>query len=159
MLDLLLGHRAIVKRKKRTPVTLTRASVQGEQALRASRTHINKFERGHTDVFDLECVDLGVLTKLRVWHNDHGVTASWFLDSVEVHEEDTTSKFVFPVNKWLSHERDDKATVHEVPCTHVDLKGRSTQYKITIAMAKEAPKHPVVCPCTLSQLDWLEMKQ
>lgn len=39
----------------------------GEVALSKSSTHMDKFERNHTDVFAAECVDLGELDRITVW--------------------------------------------------------------------------------------------
>lgn len=40
--------------------------------LKASKTHKNKFERGMTDEFTVEAVDIGPLKKLRIGHNKSG---------------------------------------------------------------------------------------
>ena len=38
-----------------------------------------------TDVFRVECADLGELTHLTVGHDDNGIGAGWFLDQVARH--------------------------------------------------------------------------
>lgn len=40
--------------------------------LKASKTHKNKFERGLTDEFTVEAVDIGPLKKLRIGHDNSG---------------------------------------------------------------------------------------
>lgn len=40
--------------------------------LKASKTHKNKFERGMTDEFTVEAVDIGPLKKLRIGHDNCG---------------------------------------------------------------------------------------
>lgn len=40
--------------------------------LKASKTHKNKFERGMTDEFTVEAVDIGPLKKLRIGHDNSG---------------------------------------------------------------------------------------
>ncbi len=52
--------------------------------LTSSKTNTNKFERGQKDVFTIECVDLGDLTRARVWHDDKHLGSDWFLDKIEV---------------------------------------------------------------------------
>lgn len=40
--------------------------------LKASKTHKNKFEKGMTDEFTVEAVDIGTLKKLRIGHDNCG---------------------------------------------------------------------------------------
>lgn len=44
------------------------------------------------DVFDVVAVDLGVLKKLRIRHDNSQTSAGWFLDRVEIvdNKDDTT---------------------------------------------------------------------
>ena len=45
----------------------------GELKLDQSETYVDKFERGHTDVFVLpHLLHLGRLSKLRIWHDNSG---------------------------------------------------------------------------------------
>lgn len=37
---------------------------------------------GATDVFGVECEDLGNLTKIRIGHDGSGFGSGWFLDKV-----------------------------------------------------------------------------
>lgn len=61
--------------------------------------HRDKFERGNTDEFEFDCVNLGELLKVQVRHDNRGLNASWLLGSVDV--LDGTKTFVnaysFPV--------------------------------------------------------------
>lgn len=63
----------------------------GVHELAQSADHLNKFERGHTDTFVIKCVDLGVLCKLRIWHDRKGLGSSWFLHKLEVQEDESES--------------------------------------------------------------------
>lgn len=47
-------------------------SLPGIINLKASKTHKNKFERGMTDEFIVEAVDIGPLKKLRIGHDNCG---------------------------------------------------------------------------------------
>lgn len=40
--------------------------------LKASKTHKNKYEKGMTDEFTVEAVDIGPLKKLRIGHDNCG---------------------------------------------------------------------------------------
>ncbi|CAF4522497.1 unnamed protein product, partial [Rotaria magnacalcarata] len=43
----------------------------GQLALKNSSTFLNKFERGHEDIFTFENIlSLGPLKKLLIWHDD-----------------------------------------------------------------------------------------
>ncbi len=42
----------------------------------------NNFEKGKTDVFYIESLDLGELKKVRIEHDNAGFSAGWFLEEV-----------------------------------------------------------------------------
>jgi len=73
----------------------------GDSGRRVLDTPGNNFERGQTDVFNLECVDLGPLTKIRMGHNGSGFGAGWFLESVKVKNLSDNQIFEFPCNQWF----------------------------------------------------------
>lgn len=106
-------------------VSLVLTGVLGESPelkLRESTTFSDKFERGHTDVFVFNDVeDLGKLTQVRVWHDNHGLGPSWFLEHITVFDQTTESKFEFPCNKWLSRTDDDHLTERVLPCAEYVL--------------------------------------
>ncbi|KAH8871549.1 Lipoxygenase homology domain-containing protein 1 [Schistosoma japonicum] len=95
----------------------------GERKLTKSLTHRNKFERGQTDVFQMEIVDLGKINKVRIRHDNTGVNPSWYLSKIEVfnitksqssnavkdHPSDTRHlvNYIFNCEAWLSTEHDD----------------------------------------------------
>eukprot|EP00048_Salpingoeca_helianthica_P011487 m.165366 g.165366 ORF g.165366 m.165366 type:complete len:558 (+) comp15231_c6_seq5:1553-3226(+) len=114
----------------------------GEHTLAESSTHRNKFESGQTDVFEVRCADLGRLAKIRVWHDNAGLGASWFLDRIEVVEDDTTSKYVFPCGRWLSKSEDDHQVMRELVCAQEDVRGYNSQYKITMETAEKHDAEP-----------------
>ncbi|XP_018651766.1 putative loxhd1 [Schistosoma mansoni] len=96
----------------------------GERKLTKSLTHRNKFERGQTDVFQLEIVDLGKINKVRIRHDNSGVNPSWYLSTIEVfnisksqsvhglkdqpNETHHLVKYIFNCEAWLSTEHDEK---------------------------------------------------
>ena len=53
------------------------------------------------DEFELEAVDLGDLTSLRIGHDGRGVGAGWYLNKIIVQEmtSDTNKQYVFHCNK------------------------------------------------------------
>lgn len=53
--------------------------VNGDAGERKLESSGNNFERGHTDTFGIEAVDLGDLIKARVRHDGSGFGSAWFL--------------------------------------------------------------------------------
>ncbi|XP_056875603.1 lipoxygenase homology domain-containing protein 1 [Takifugu flavidus] len=82
--------------------------------LKASKTHKNKFERGMTDEFTVEAVDIGPLKKLRIGHDKSGGSAGWFLDWVEIDAPSLGQKLHFPCGRWLDKGEDDGAIVRDL---------------------------------------------
>ncbi|XP_033845859.1 lipoxygenase homology domain-containing protein 1-like [Periophthalmus magnuspinnatus] len=83
--------------------------------LKASKTHKNKFERGMTDEFTVEAVDLGPLKKIRIGHdNCGGGSAGWFLDWVDIDAQSLGQKLRFPCGRWLDRGEDDGAIVRDL---------------------------------------------
>lgn len=82
----------------------------GECKLEASG---NNFERGHTDTFGVEAVDLGELTKARIGHDGSGFGSGWFLDNIVVSKEDG-KEWVFNCGKWLDKGEDDGQIIRDL---------------------------------------------
>ena len=74
----------------------------GERKLDKSNTHMDKFERGQTDNFDIKAVDLGKLSKVKVWHDNSGLSPAWYLDKVVVTNTSDNATFEFPCERWLA---------------------------------------------------------
>jgi len=82
----------------------------GEIIMDKSKTNINKFERNSEDQFEMKCLDLGRLKKLRVRLGDSsvfGIGDAWFLDRIEVTGTEDT---VFVCNNWLGKGESDGQT-------------------------------------------------
>nr|XP_015194523.1 PREDICTED: lipoxygenase homology domain-containing protein 1 isoform X1 [Lepisosteus oculatus] len=77
--------------------------------LKASKTHKNKFEKGQIDEFTVEAVDIGMLKKLRIGHDNSGGSAGWFLDWVEIDAPSLGQRLRFPCGRWLDKSEDDGA--------------------------------------------------
>uniref|UniRef100_A0A3B5KPH2 Lipoxygenase homology PLAT domains 1a n=1 Tax=Xiphophorus couchianus TaxID=32473 RepID=A0A3B5KPH2_9TELE len=84
----------------------------GERWLRKSN-RMNKFEKGQEDVFSLTAVDLGVLKKLRIRHDNSQASAGWFLDRVEIIDTKDDTYF-FPCKRWLAVDEDDCQLAREL---------------------------------------------
>lgn len=60
------------------------------------------------DKFTIEAVDLGQVYKIKIRHDNSMVSADWYLDQVEVVDEDTEEVFLFLCERWLSKKREDQ---------------------------------------------------
>ncbi|KAE8285273.1 Lipoxygenase-like proteiny domain-containing protein 1 [Larimichthys crocea] len=80
----------------------------GERKLSKSETNSNKFERGSVDKFTLEAVDLGIVFKIKIRHDNSMISPDWYLDQVEVYDEDTEEVFLFLCERWLSRKKEDQ---------------------------------------------------
>ncbi|XP_059150632.1 lipoxygenase homology domain-containing protein 1-like isoform X2 [Physella acuta] len=79
----------------------------GERYLEQSKTNINKFEQNQEDIFTIKAVDLGILNKVNIRHDNKGGGADWFLDSVEVEDTKNKKSYFFPCQRWLAVSKDD----------------------------------------------------
>ncbi|XP_036085909.1 lipoxygenase homology domain-containing protein 1 isoform X3 [Rousettus aegyptiacus] len=70
----------------------------------------NLFERGSTDRFFLETLELGELRKVRVEHDGSGYYSGWLVDKVEVTNTSTGVATIFTCGRWLDKKRGDGLT-------------------------------------------------
>lgn len=62
----------------------------------------------------VECLDLGKLTKLVVWHDNKGLGAAWHLDHIVVKNTTSGATTTFPCKMWLSKSDGDKQLRREL---------------------------------------------
>ena len=77
----------------------------------------NNFERAKTDMFGVETVYLGDITKIRLRSDGSGIGADWFLDKVIVHSEKDNKDYYFLGGVWLS---DKEGLSREIPASDKD---------------------------------------
>ncbi|XP_055951462.1 uncharacterized protein LOC129987514 [Argiope bruennichi] len=66
------------------------------------------FQKGAIDLFLMSTEkNLGPLTKLEVWHNNHGPSPSWYLKEIIIKDLKTGFSYDFECYKWLSAEKGD----------------------------------------------------
>ncbi|XP_031425771.2 lipoxygenase homology domain-containing protein 1 [Clupea harengus] len=80
----------------------------GERRLRKSEGNSNKFERGAVDKFTIEAVDLGLVFKVKIRHDNSMMGADWYLDQVEVVDMETDEVYMFLCERWLSKKKEDR---------------------------------------------------
>ncbi|XP_077173138.1 polycystin-1 isoform X2 [Paroedura picta] len=72
------------------------------------------FRRNSLDVFQIATEQsLGTVWKIRIWHDNKGLSPSWFLQHVIVRDLQTCRSFHFLVNDWLSVESEENDGVVE----------------------------------------------
>ncbi|XP_034956813.2 lipoxygenase homology domain-containing protein 1 [Zootoca vivipara] len=79
----------------------------GERQLSSSETNMNKFERGQEDIFSIQAVDLGAVYKINIRHDNTNPRPDWYLEKVEVLNDNTEDLFLFPCERWLSRKKED----------------------------------------------------
>uniref|UniRef100_A0A671XMC4 Lipoxygenase homology PLAT domains 1 n=1 Tax=Sparus aurata TaxID=8175 RepID=A0A671XMC4_SPAAU len=112
----------------------------GERKLSKSETNSNKFERGSEDKFTIEAVDLGQVFKIKIRHDNSLVSPDWYLDQVEVLDEDTEEVFLFLCERWLSRKREDRLSspscavipYHVTICTGLERDASTTSRAFVI---------------------------
>jgi hypothetical protein len=90
--------------------------------LKKSLSHLMKFERGQEDVFEFSLAPLGALESVTIGHDNStgllNVTgASWHLDAVEIVDESSGQKFLFPCKQWLAKDRGDEKIERQIACS------------------------------------------
>uniref|UniRef100_A0A8D2L3F2 Lipoxygenase homology domains 1 n=1 Tax=Varanus komodoensis TaxID=61221 RepID=A0A8D2L3F2_VARKO len=79
----------------------------GERKLSKSETSTNKFERGQEDIFTIQAVDLGTLYKIKIRHDNTLPRPDWFLEKVEILNDNTDDLYLFQCERWLSRKKED----------------------------------------------------
>lgn len=64
----------------------------GDTGKRSLESAGNNFERGRVDIFGIEAVDIGELTKVTIGHDGTGFGSGWFLDNVTVRDQTLRNK-------------------------------------------------------------------
>lgn len=92
-------------------VFITLYGVNGDSGKRALKgKYRNLFERGRTDRFLLEMLDLGELLRIKVEHDDKGTSSGWYLECVEVTNTANWVTTIFVCGKWLDRNKADGQT-------------------------------------------------
>uniref|UniRef100_A0A7M4F3Z7 Polycystin 1, transient receptor potential channel interacting n=1 Tax=Crocodylus porosus TaxID=8502 RepID=A0A7M4F3Z7_CROPO len=68
----------------------------------------NTFHRNSLDVFQIATErSLGSVWKIRVWHDNKGLSPSWYLQHIIVRDLQSSKSYFFLVNDWLSVESEE----------------------------------------------------
>uniref|UniRef100_H2ZAW7 PLAT domain-containing protein n=1 Tax=Ciona savignyi TaxID=51511 RepID=H2ZAW7_CIOSA len=110
--------------------------------LKTSKTYRDKFERNHIDVFTVESADLGVLKKIKIGHDNAGLSpviplpslTGWYLEYVEVDAASLGMKWRFPCGRWIAKDKDDGKLEKELHLATDETVGYAAKvpYEITV---------------------------
>ena len=79
--------------------------LDGNNAIKSDKSHMNKFECGHKDEFrHVEEVPLGDVVGIRIGQDSSGLASDWYLDKIDVVHEATADRWVFIDGGWLKKE-------------------------------------------------------
>ncbi|KFW80121.1 Polycystin-1, partial [Phalacrocorax carbo] len=68
----------------------------------------NAFHRNSLDVFQIATErSLGSIWRIRIWHDNKGLSPSWYLQHVIVRDLQSSKSYFFLVNDWLSVESEE----------------------------------------------------
>lgn len=67
----------------------------------------NLFERGKTNRFILELLDLGELLRMHVEHDNSGLSPGWLLSRIEITNTANAVTTIFFCGKWLDKNKAD----------------------------------------------------
>ena len=68
------------------------------------------------DEFAIESPSLGKLQRLRIGHDNSGLSPGWFLDKVIVDDLETSRVYEFPCQRWLAKDEDDGQLSRDLVC-------------------------------------------
>jgi len=73
----------------------------------------NIFEKGNKDVFTVDIIELGDISKIEIWHNNKWFGADWFLENVVIEEITINKIWFFSFSGWIK--ANEKTTIKSVP--------------------------------------------
>jgi len=122
----------------------------GAHKLESSETR--SLERGATDKFFIQCVDLAELSRVVVASDNGGLFPAWHLADIEVHDVARDTSVVFPCNAWFDGKRDPMSlqrtllpaskqaalTDYKVVTYTSDLRSAGTSANVTVQLVGDA---------------------
>ena len=89
---------------------------KGKSDEQALQTKSDTFERDQLDEFKVSLEKVGKPYKIRVWHDNSGMMAAWYLDYIELQHVGSGAVYRFDCQAWLSL-RDGNDIVREIPAS------------------------------------------
>ena len=86
------------------------------------------------DIFSFNCINLGKISKVKVWHDNSGLKPAWNLDRIEINDKLAAENYVFPCNRWLATSEDDGQICREL----VSVNERALQLERKRTLSRKA---------------------
>ncbi|CAF5209115.1 unnamed protein product, partial [Rotaria magnacalcarata] len=117
-------------------VSLTLYGNLGEAGPMKLANQEDNFEPGKKDEFTIECQNVGELNQIFIAHNNKGLSAAWFLDSIVIEDLYAMHTYQFPCHRWLAKNEDDgkiaRFLVPQSSTTETPQIRKHNQYKVTV---------------------------
>ncbi|CAD5116407.1 DgyrCDS5298 [Dimorphilus gyrociliatus] len=69
--------------------------------------NLNNFERDNADEFHSQFDDLGVISRIRIEHDNSGAGPGWFLDYILIENLETGKRYSFMLRDWIAEDEGD----------------------------------------------------
>ncbi|XP_030623777.1 lipoxygenase homology domain-containing protein 1 [Chanos chanos] len=92
----------------------------------------NYFETGRTDIFTVDTFDIGRINRLLIGHNNEGLRAGWFLDSVQIWVPVHGLQCMFPSHRWLCKDEADGRVEVEIYPSEILAIEKLINYEVTV---------------------------
>ncbi|KAL3317121.1 Lipoxygenase y domain-containing protein 1 [Cichlidogyrus casuarinus] len=85
------------------------------------------FHQNSQNEFRTKIPNIGIPTKLRIWHDNTGPAPGWHLDYVKFKDLTEGAEYLFTCNHWLSYDDDDHTVVRELVATGPNILNPETR--------------------------------
>lgn len=76
---------------------------------------LKRFDRGRTDRFTVQTMDVGKVERIRLSHDNSGPNPEWYLESLKIEIPSRDEKYFFPCNRWLTGDEERRVEVEVYP--------------------------------------------
>ncbi|XP_057297839.1 myb-like protein X isoform X2 [Hydractinia symbiolongicarpus] len=96
--------------------------------------HTQGYYRDSINEAEIKVEDVGNLYKIRIGHDDDGVSVGWHLENVLLTNLETNKEYSFDCNEWLSREKTDGEIVREfaIKKDGDEKKPQNVTYEVTV---------------------------
>ncbi|PAA79474.1 hypothetical protein BOX15_Mlig008366g2 [Macrostomum lignano] len=91
------------------------SGVSNDYQLKVPVSNKKPFGRGQVDEFMCKGRQLGPLSKVRIWHNNLGFAASWYLDKLIIDDLALSKVYEVPCYQWFSQSEGDHKLCRDLP--------------------------------------------
>lgn len=104
-----ITYKVVIKTGKQLGGSTTTAQVWMTLAGNITDTGVMNIPKNENE-FRFQHTNLGVLTTLRIGHDNSGYSAGWFIEQIIIKNEVTSHIYRFPCGRWLAKNMDDGST-------------------------------------------------